>query len=84
MIRKDWYKTIIIETKEGVDQLKKIRSALSEHRTDITDFEVERADNGNDMIIRFGLKLYETRAAAQIIDEIKRLDGIKNVKWEMD
>jgi putative Mg2+ transporter-C (MgtC) family protein len=84
MIRKDWYRTIIIETKEGLDQLKKIREALAEYRTDITDFEVDRTADGANMVLRFGLKLYETKCAGQIVEQIGRMDGVKSIRWEIE
>lgn len=84
MIRKDWYKTIIIESKEGIDQLKAVRKILEDCRSDITDFEVDRAQDGTNMILKFGVKLYETKFSGQLIEEIGRLDGVKSVKWEVD
>ena len=84
MIRKDWYRTIVVETREGIDQLKNIREIIGEFRSDITDFEVERASDGANMILKLGLKLYETKCAGQILDQIGNLDGVKNVKWETE
>jgi putative Mg2+ transporter-C (MgtC) family protein len=84
MIRKDWYKTIIIETKDGMEQLRRIRDVLSEHRTEITDFEVERSKDNTDMILRIGLKLYEMRYAGQIISDIGHLEGVGHVKWDVE
>ena len=84
MIRKDWYKTIAIETKEGVDQLKAVRRILTECRTEVTDFEADRSADGVNMVLRLGLKLNDAKCAGQIIEDIGRLDGVKNVKWEID
>jgi len=84
MIRKDWYRTVIIETKEGIDQLKAIREILEDCRTEITDFEVERAREGTNMILKLGLKLYETRCADRIIEDVGRLADVKSVKWEIE
>lgn len=84
MIRKDWYKTIVIETKEGSDRIKAVRSVLSEYRTDITDFEIDKAKDGINIVLKIGLKFYETRFADQIIGDIARLDGVKHVKWQTD
>ena len=84
MIRKDWYRTIVVETREGIDQLKNIREIIGEFRSDITDFEVERASDGSNMILKLGLKLYETKCAGQIVDQIGNLDGVRNVKWETE
>jgi len=84
MIRKDWYKTIVIETKDGADQLKAIREALAEYRSEITDFEADRAGDGTNMVLKLGLKLYESRLADPIIENIGRLNGVKSVKWQVE
>lgn len=84
MIRKDWYRTIVVESKDGVDQLKAIRKVLADCRTDITDFEIDRADDSVNIMLRLGLKLYDIRCADQLIQDIGRLNGVKNVKWEIE
>ncbi len=84
MIRKDWYKTISIETKDGAGQMKIIRELLAGYRVDITDFEVDHAEDSTHMILKLGLKLYEPRAAACILEDIARLDGVKHAKWELE
>ena len=84
MIRKDWYKTLVIETKEGVDQLKAIRELIEERKSEITDFEVDKARDGVNMVLKVGLKLYQIRTADQLIDDMAHLDGVKHVKWETE
>ncbi len=84
MIRKDWYKTIVIETKDGIDQLKAIREILEEGKVAITDFEVDRARDGANMELKLGLKLYSPRYSDQILSDIGNLDGVKHVKWEVE
>ena len=84
MIRKDWYKTIIIETRDGVEQLKKIRETLSEYGIEINDFEVDRSEDGTNMILKFDLKLSTNKHNVQLIHDIASLEGIKSVKWEAE
>ncbi len=84
MIRKNWYKTIIIETKDGLEQLKKIRETLSEYGSEINDLEADRSKDGSSMILKFGLKLVTNKNNTQLIEEIARLDGVKSVKWQVD
>lgn len=84
MIRKDWYKTIVIETKEGIGQLKAIREIITDCKSEITDFEVDRAGDGVNMLLKIGLKFYEAKCAAQILDDLSNLDGVKHVKWEVE
>ncbi|MDP3730673.1 MAG: MgtC/SapB family protein [Candidatus Omnitrophota bacterium] len=84
MIRKNWYKTIVIETKDGLEQLKKIREALSEYGSEINDLEADRSKDGTNMILKFGLKLTTNLHNAQLIEDIARLEGVKSVKWEAE
>ena len=84
MIRKDWYRTIAVEVKEGAEQLKAVREVLAEYRVDITDFEVERTADPANILVKFGLKLYETRSANPLIEDIGALNGVRHVKWEVD
>jgi putative Mg2+ transporter-C (MgtC) family protein len=84
MIRRDWYKTIIIETRDGVEQLKKIRGTLSEYGSEINDFEVDRSEDGTNMILKFDIKLSTNKHDMQLIQDVARLEGIKSVKWESE
>ena len=84
MIRKDWYRTIVIESKDGVEQLKAIRGVIAEHRSEITDFEADRAGDGAYMTLKIGLKFYQPRMADRMIEEIGCLDGVKHAKWELE
>lgn len=84
MIRKDWYKTIYIEAKEGTDRIKALREALSRFGVEITDFEVDRTTDGTNMVLRIGLKLHSAKASGQILSDIGNVDGVKYVKWETD
>ncbi|MFH0764457.1 MAG: MgtC/SapB family protein [Candidatus Omnitrophota bacterium] len=84
MIRKDWYRTIVIDTRDGADQLKAIRETLAEYRNEITDFEADRAKDSPNMVLKLGLKLYEPRLAENILEDIGRLDGVKSVRWQIE
>jgi len=84
MIRKNWYKTILVEAKEGASQLKGIRAVLAEYEVQVNDFEVERSQDGADMMLKIGVKLSTSRFDEDILQEISRLDGVKNVKWEAE
>jgi len=84
MIRKDWYKTLVIDMKESTELLKDIRELISEYRAEITDFEAERSKDGANMIFKVGVKLYAARYGDQLISDVGRLDGVKYVKWEVE
>ena len=84
MIRKDWYRTVLVETKEGFNELKAIRAVLADYRTEITDFEVERPPDGVNMLLKIGLKFYESKYGEQMLHDLSRLQGVKNAKWEVE
>ncbi len=84
MIRKDWYKTMIIESGDGLVQLGRIREVLGEYGVDITDFEVGRSTDGASMILKIGVKLSTSRHTAVMIQDVSRIEGVKNAKWEVE
>ena len=83
MIRKDWYKTVIVESGDGLEHLKKVREVLAEYGAEINDLEVERSEDGANMILKIGVKLSTSHNNAAMIQEIGKLEGIRNAKWEV-
>jgi len=84
MIRKDWYKTVIIESKDGMEHLKGIRKILTEYGAQITDFEVERSEDGANMVLDIGVKLSTSHNTAALIQDLGHLEGIKSARWEAE
>ena len=84
MIRKDWYKTVIVETKDGMEHLKSIRKVLAEFGAEITDFEVERSEEGANMLLSIGVKLSTSHNSAALIHAVSHLEGIKTARWEAE
>ena len=84
MIRKDWYKTLIIESREGVTQIKGTREVLAEYGVRVTDFEVERSEDGASMVLEICVRLNTSRNDDHIVQEISKLEGVKSVKWGAD
>ncbi len=84
MIRKDWYKTLIVEAHEGFNQIKGTREVLAEYGARVTDFEVERSDDGTNMVFEIGVRLSTSRNDDHIVQDISGLEGVKSVKWEAD
>jgi putative Mg2+ transporter-C (MgtC) family protein len=84
MIRHDWFKTIVVETREGPEQIKAVREILIAHGASITDFDVHKdADSGN-MIITLGLKLATAKHDEYVVRDISGLEGVKSVRWEVE
>lgn len=81
LIRKDWYKSIVIETKTAVEQLENIRSVLSEYEIEIKDFEIKKTSSAEDMALIISLKLLTCEYDNEIISKIRQLEGIKKANW---
>lgn len=84
MIRKDWYRTLLIESQEGVTQIKGAREILGEYGVQVTDFEVEKSGDGSTMTLKISVKMPTSKNDDHIVQDISGLDGVKNVKWETD
>jgi putative Mg2+ transporter-C (MgtC) family protein len=82
MIRKDWYRTILIESSGGIEQLKGARNVLSDYGVEITDFEVERPEGGPGMVLKIGVKLSASHQAPSIAQDIGLIEGVKSARWE--
>ena len=83
MIRKDWYKTLEIDTKAGASQLQEIRSLLSEYDVEIKDFDVKKSSSSEDLIIKISVKLLTNEYDNEIISKIRELDGVKKAGWSV-
>ncbi len=84
IIRKDWYRTIAIEAKDSVDQLKAIRQVLDEYHISITDYEIDRSQSSSGMLFKVGVRLHSMKMSNQLIEDIGRLQGVDSVKWEVE
>lgn len=84
MIRKDWYRTLLIESQEGVKQIKGVREVLSEYGVQVRDLEVENSGDGTSMTLKIAVKLSTSKNDEHIIQDISRLEGVKNVRWEAE
>jgi len=83
MIRKDWYKSLEIETKTGASQLQAIRGILSDYEAEIKDFDVRKSSSSEDLILKINVKLLTSECDSEIIAKIRALDGVKKAGWSM-
>ena len=83
MIRRDWYKTLEIETKAGASQLQEIRALLSGYDVEIKDFDVKKSSSSEDLIIKISVKLLTNEYDNEIISKVRELDGVKRAGWSV-
>ncbi len=82
LIRKDWYKVIAVETKGHAQQLKDIRSVLSDYRVEIRDFEIKKKPESNNVTVELNLKLTTDRQDDQILTDVMRIKGVERASWQ--
>lgn len=80
--KKDWYKILAVETKGNAQQLKDIRSALSDYKAEIRDFEIKKKPDSNNVIVELNLKLITNRQDDQVITDIMRIKGVEKASWQ--
>jgi len=82
LVRKDWYRVLAVETKAGAQQLQDIRSALSDYRAEIRDFEIKKKPDSDNVIMELNLKLTTDRQDDQILTDIMRIRGVEKAGWQ--
>lgn len=80
--RKDWYRVIAVETKGGAQQLKDIRSVLSDYKVEIRDFEIKKKPDSDNVIVELNLKLATDRQDDQILTDVMRIKGAERARWQ--
>ena len=82
LVRKDWYRILAAETRGHLQQLKDIRSVLSDYKVEIRDFEIKKKPEGDNVIIELNLKLITDRQDDQILTDVMRIKGVERAGWQ--
>lgn len=82
MIRKDWYKTLILVAELDVHQLQKVRAVLTDYKGEIRDFEIEKIPGRTESRISFDIKLTTNKYDDNIVVELLKLEGVNKAYWE--
>jgi len=82
LIRKDWYKTLVIESKIDENQLHSIREALERYNAVINKLEIEKIPERNLSRVRFDIKLTSSKFDDNIILRISNISGVHKALWE--
>lgn len=82
LVRKDWYKILLVQTKGHARQMQDIRAVLSQYKAEIRDLEINKKENSKDVVVELTLKLLTDRQDDHIISEIMRIEGVENAGWQ--
>ena len=81
VLRRDWYRILIIETVGETKQLEMIRGMLSDYNVEIRDLEIKHVPDSRNIIYEVNLKLITNRDDDNIISDLVAIDGVLRANW---
>jgi len=81
ILRKDWYKILIIETRGEIKQLEEIRAMLSDYNVEIRDMEIRRVPDSKNIVYEMNLKLLTNREDDNIMSDLVNVEGVIRSSW---
>ena len=81
VMRKDWYKMLIVDTPVSSQNLAKIREVLSKYDVEIRDFEVRQAERSDSSVVELSVRLISWRDEEPILQAVSRLEGVRRAHW---
>ena len=82
MLRKNWYRTLVIEAKIDANRLQTIKDVLSSYMATVKDFEIEKLMDRDESRLRFDIKLTTSKHSDNIIIDMLKMDGVNKAHWE--
>jgi putative Mg2+ transporter-C (MgtC) family protein len=80
-IRREWLRTLIIESKASSFELAKIREVLADHEVEIRDIEIKPTNDPNISVVELSLKLMSRQDEASIVGDVLRVEGVRRANW---
>ncbi len=80
-IRKDWYRTLVIETPASGDELAQIRRVLANYHAEIRDLEIGQSAEHGASVVELDLRLPSERDEDAVLRDVLRLDGTRKAHW---
>lgn len=81
LIRKDWYRMLVVETRGSGDDLARLRRLLADCHIQIRDFEIGRTERPDVSRVELNVKLPSPREEDRILADILRLEGMQRAHW---
>ena len=81
VMRKDWYKNLVVETRVSSQNLARIRETLSKYNVEIRDFEIRQTDQLDSSVVELNVRLVSWRDEEPVLQEIVRLEGVRRAHW---
>ena len=80
-LRKDWYGTLMVESRASGEDLAALREVLSQYGAEIRDLEIRRAPQATSTAVELDLKLLSDRHKDEILAALLRLEHTTRARW---
>ena len=80
-MRKDWYKTLVVETGGTAQDLARIREVLTAHSVEIRDFDIRPTGEPQVSVVEMHLRLLSERDEEPMLSELAALSGTRRARW---
>ena len=81
LIRKDWYRVLVVETRGNSEDLARLRRLLADFDIQIRDFEIGRTERQDVSRVELNVKLPSPRDEDRILADVLRLEGMQRAHW---
>ena len=80
-MRRDVYRTLVVETKASGEDLAAIRKVLADYEVEIRDIDVKRTDDPERSRLELDVKLSTDRGHDEILQDVLRLEAVTRAVW---
>ena len=80
-MRRDWYRTLMVETTGGGRELARIRALLADYDLEIHDLDVKETVEPQRVRLEFQVKVLPDQPREEIIDRLLRLEQVVGAHW---
>ncbi len=80
-IRRDLYRTLVVDTSASGSELATIRQILADHEAELRDFAIKPLDGGGHAMVEFSVKILASQEEEKIVSDILKLTGTHGVRW---
>jgi len=80
-MRKEWYQTLVVETRGGGEEIARIRKVLADYEIEIRDLDVQPGKQAAHTRLELQVKLLTDQPRENILNQLRRLEHTVDAYW---
>ena len=80
-MRKEWYQTLVVETRGGAEEIARVRRVLADYEIEIRDFDVQPGKQAAQTRLELQVKLLTNQPREEILNQLRRLEHTVDAYW---